>query len=606
MDGGQQPRTVHEDRDAQRRWLVAGAVLAALLFATTTLIAWWQDRAAAAAAARVDHTQGVLRAATELDAAILEMENVHRAWLVRGEDVLLEERERRFRDVQSRLAALQELTDDNPGQQAGLRRTAELLAQRHARMEAIVLLARTRGIDAARAEFRSQGTGSLQPLRDQLETVSASERALLAERGGLSAANAARRVWAMLAMSVFGLAILGATVRALLRSLHRSQRLHAELVEVEAMQRAMLDGAGKIVIALDPDGTVQLFNRAAANQLGWRPDEVIGQVTPLVFHDPGELAERAEVLSWEFGRPIDGVEILVARVRDGGVDDQEWTYVRRDGSRFPVQAAVTAIRDEAGRLFGFLALASDISRRQAVEREMRALNQAMQSTVQELESFSYSVSHDLRAPLRHIDGYARMLAEDLGPSLEPEPRRFLEQIGASSRRMGALIDDLLSLSRLGRKPLTRQRFDMTALVRDAWKEVVQDRSASIRFELEVLPDVQGDPALLRQVWLNLLSNAVKYSAPRGDGAVVEVSATCAPGTVTYHVRDNGVGFDPRFADKLFGVFQRLHAQDEFEGTGVGLAIVHRIVVRHGGNVFAESEPGLGARFSFELPDMDDE
>ena len=292
-------------------------------------------------------------------------------------------------------------------------------------------------------------------------------------------------------------------------------------------------------------------------------------------------------------------------MRDGGIDEQEWTYVRRDGRRFPAQVAVSAVRDERGQLSGFIALGSDASRRHAVDREMQALNQALQSTVQELESFSYSVSHDLRAPLRHIDGYARMLTEDLGPGLDPEARRFLEQIGASSRRMGALIDDLLSLSRLGRKPLAKQPVDMTALAREAWNEVTQDSRTSITFHLETLPDIAGDPSLLRQVWVNLLSNAVKYSAPLGERAVVEVLATKGTETVTYHVQDNGVGFDPRFADKLFGVFQRLHAQDEFEGTGVGLAIVHRIVVRHGGNVRAESEPGQGARFSFELPHMDE-
>ena len=221
--------------------------------------------------------------------------------------------------------------------------------------------------------------------------------------------------------------------------------------------------------------------------------------------------------------------------------------------------------------------------------------------MRELESFSYSVSHDLRAPLRHIDGYARMLAEDLGASLDGEPRRYLDAIGASSRRMGALIDDLLSLSRLGRKPLARQPIDMTALATEAWAEVRQDSHASIGIRIDALPACDGDPSLLRQVWLNLLSNAVKYSAPRGADAFVEVRGQVADGIATYTVCDNGVGFDPRYADKLFGVFQRLHPQDRFEGTGVGLAIVHRIVERHDGNVGAESRLGDGACFSFGLP-----
>ena len=194
-----------------------------------------------------------------------------------------------------------------------------------------------------------------------------------------------------------------------------------------------------------------------------------------------------------------------------------------------------------------------------------------------------------------------MLAEDLGTDLAAEPRRLLDAISASSRRMGALIDDLLSLSRLGRKPLETRPVDMTALATEAWSEVMQDSQAPVQFDIEPLPPCDGDPALLRQVWLNLLSNAVKYSAPRGSGARVEVSGGRADGVATYSIRDNGVGFDPRYADKLFGVFQRLHPQDRFEGTGVGLAIVHRIVGRHGGTVSARSQPDAGACFVFELP-----
>ena len=170
-----------------------------------------------------------------------------------------------------------------------------------------------------------------------------------------------------------------------------------------------------------------------------------------------------------------------------------------------------------------------------------------------------------------------------------------------TQRMARLIDDLLSLSRLGRKPLEKRPVDMTTLATEAWAEVMQDAPAPVAIRIDPLPPCDGDPALLRQVWLNLLSNAVKYSAPRGPEASVEVSGSSKDGRASYSIRDNGVGFDPRYADKLFGVFQRLHAQDRFEGTGVGLAIVHRIVGRHGGTVSATSQPDAGACFGFELP-----
>ncbi|HSR65607.1 MAG TPA: ATP-binding protein [Xanthomonadaceae bacterium] len=218
----------------------------------------------------------------------------------------------------------------------------------------------------------------------------------------------------------------------------------------------------------------------------------------------------------------------------------------------------------------------------------------------ELEAFSYTISHDLRAPLRHIDGYVRMLTEDAGEQLEGDARRYLDTISDSARRMGALIDDLLAYSRLGRKPVECTTLDMNALTDRVLEEAGAGRSPAT-VTVEALPPAWADPVLLRQAWVNLLSNALKYSAPKGSAARIEVSGERDGRTIRYRVRDNGVGFDMRYADKLFGVFQRMHAQDEFEGTGVGLAIVHQVVQRHGGRVSAQASPGEGACFTIELP-----
>lgn len=240
-----------------------------------------------------------------------------------------------------------------------------------------------------------------------------------------------------------------------------------------------------------------------------------------------------------------------------------------------------------------------------LNRDLDQKTQSLQETVHDLESFSYSVSHDLRAPLRHITGYASMLLEDAPEGLDPESLRHLNVIADSARHMGALIDDLLAFSRLGRKPLDKQPIDMQNLVEDVIKEIGGARgngaAALARIEVSALPPCIGDPALIRQVWINLLSNAIKYSAPRGVEARIEVTGEASEGWARYSVRDNGVGFDMRYADKLFGVFQRLHSPEQFEGTGVGLAIVHRVVTRHGGRVHAVGEPDHGATFSFELP-----
>ncbi len=218
----------------------------------------------------------------------------------------------------------------------------------------------------------------------------------------------------------------------------------------------------------------------------------------------------------------------------------------------------------------------------------------------ELEAFSYSVSHDLRAPLRAVDGFAQATIEDFGSQLPDQARGYLERVSDGARRMGQLIDDLLAFSRLSRAALNRKPVDMAALVRDALQELTPMRSGrEIEVRIGQLPRCEGDPMLLRQVWINLLSNALKYTRGR-EPAIIEIGATQEGGDTAWFVRDNGAGFDMRYVHKVFGVFQRLHRADEFEGTGVGLAIVQRVVHRHGGQVRAEGQPGHGATFTFTL------
>jgi len=218
----------------------------------------------------------------------------------------------------------------------------------------------------------------------------------------------------------------------------------------------------------------------------------------------------------------------------------------------------------------------------------------------EMESFSYSVSHDLRAPLRAIGGYAAMLDEDYGKLLDAEGRRLLTEVQKNSKKMGDLIDDLLALSRLGRKEMKIGTVDMTELTQEALAEVNSEYSSKTKIKIDKLDDAPADHALMLHVMTNLISNALKYSS-HGTEPVVEVTSRRADDAVIYSIKDNGVGFDMTYANKLFGVFQRLHAPSQFEGTGVGLAIVKRIVERHGGNVWAEGKVNEGATFSFSLP-----
>ena len=240
-------------------------------------------------------------------------------------------------------------------------------------------------------------------------------------------------------------------------------------------------------------------------------------------------------------------------------------------------------------------------RRQAedLEQRVRERTAELQAANQELEAFSYSVSHDLRSPLRAIDGYAAMIEEDYSARLDAEGHRLIQVVRKEASRMGQLIDDLLAFSRVGRKPVAKAPLDMAALVREVAGELTPQYPA-VRLSVSALPSAAGDRSLLRQVWANLVGNALKYSSKR-DAARVEIGGRADNGEAIYWVRDNGAGFDMSFSDKLFRVFHRLHKEEEFSGTGVGLAIVQRVVSRHGGRVWGEGKVGEGACFYFALP-----
>ncbi|MBI4566539.1 MAG: HAMP domain-containing protein [Planctomycetes bacterium] len=261
-------------------------------------------------------------------------------------------------------------------------------------------------------------------------------------------------------------------------------------------------------------------------------------------------------------------------------------------------------RDELGLLIdGFNTMLSQIQARdEALARAKDELEARVRERTRELESFSYSVSHDLRAPLRAIDGYSLMLIEDCADRLDANGRRYLDVIKDNTRKMGQLIDDLLAFSRMGRKTVETAVIDMGKMAREVFAELrplTPDRPLELR--MDNLPAGQGDAAMIRQVFANLLSNAIKYSRDRNP-AIVEIGARKEGSETVYFVRDNGVGFEMQYAHKLFGVFQRLHSAREFEGTGVGLALVQRIVQKHGGRVWGEGEVGKGATFYFTLPD----
>src|SRR5260221_14786 len=284
--------------------------------------------------------------------------------------------------------------------------------------------------------------------------------------------------------------------------------------------------------------------------------------------------------------------------------------LRKDGSEFPVEIGLNPIQTDHGAWV--LSAIVDITERKRAENEINLLNHELEgrvlertaeltATVAELETFSYSVSHDLRAPLRQIAGFSNILVETHGQELSSEAQRYLHRVQDGARHMGSLIDDLLNLARIGRRPVSRRPTDLNKLIEaalDVLKQECADRE--IEWRIGRLWTVECDPGLLKQVFVNILSNAVKYSRIR-DRAVIEVGESTANGERVVFVRDNGAGFDMDYASKLFGVFQRMHRVQDFEGTGVGLAICQRIIHKHGGRIWAEAELDKGSTFFFTIP-----
>jgi PAS domain S-box-containing protein len=347
-----------------------------------------------------------------------------------------------------------------------------------------------------------------------------------------------------------------------------------------------------LICAAGFDGYFKMLNPAWETALGYSRQELMSKPFIEFVHPEDVEATRAES-----AKLADGNETI----------NFENRYRAKDGSyHWLAWSARAAMPQQL-----IYATARDITIRKQAQEEVVKLNAELQRHTEqleaankELESFSYSVSHDLRAPLRHIDGFVKLLDKQANGSLDDRGRRYLDIIADSAKRMGALIDDLLIFSRMGRTELRRSKVESRALIDEVIASLQNEfQSRRIVWKMGMLPQIEADAAMLRQVWVNLIGNAVKYTRPR-EQTEIEIGAHKENGEFIFFIRDNGVGFDMQYAHKLFGVFQRLHRAEEFEGTGIGLANVQRIIHRHGGRVWAEGELDKGATFYFSLPQME--
>lgn len=376
-----------------------------------------------------------------------------------------------------------------------------------------------------------------------------------------------------------------------------------ELLESEQRFRLMVDNLRDYCIFfMDADGTITDWTDSAQRMDGYSPTQMLGRHYGVLF-DPANP---------DHGK-VSAMQMLRLAASRGQHELHNW-HTRKDGSQYWSHSVLIALRDDSGELKGFAKINRDMTDAKRLDDLMRNINDELENRVVErteqllaankdLESFSYSVSHDLRSPLRHISSFVSLLEEHLGGNCDEVSARYLSTIGNSARHMSQLIDGLLAFSRLGRSAVNLTAVDFTLLVDAVVNQIGHDTEGRV-VDWVVAPDlpvVQGDALLLREVWANLLGNAYKYTRPR-ERARIEVGWSMDPVVgYTFFVRDNGVGFDTKYAQKLFGVFQRLHRASEFEGTGIGLALTRRIIERHGGTIWAESQLGEGSVFYFSLP-----
>jgi len=538
----------------------------------------------------VAHTHLVLENLDAMLADLTDEETNQRAFILTADGSYLPPHEAASQRLERDIDEVRRLTIDNPKQQRALTQLDPLIASRLAELQEGIALRQEQGLAAAVSMVREGGgKHTMDQLRKLVAEMKGEEQRLLRQR--LEAAEvSSRRTKALIVVgNAVALLFLFTAGLVIFQEMGRRHKAEEALRASEERFRLLVTGVKDYaILMLDPEGRVASWNAGAERIKGYHAEEILGKHFSVFY--PAEEVER--------GKPH--FELKVA-AREGRIEDEGWR-VRRDGSQFWANVVITALRDEKGRLRGFGKVTRDMTERRSAEEDMETRNAQLEAANEELRAFSYSVSHDLRAPLRAIDGFSLAVLEDYETKLDTEGKTYLQRIRVAAGRMGQLIDGMLNLARISRAGIVRERVDLSPLAEEIAAEL-QASQPQRKATIVIPPNlpVKGDRLLLRVVLENLLSNAWKFTSERPT-THIEVGMKANGRKTVHFVRDNGAGFDMQHADKLFGVFQRLHRENEFPGTGVGLATVQRIIHRHGGRIWAEAAPGEGATFYFVLGD----
>lgn len=593
----------------------AGFLLALVILAIIAVLSFLNTRKLKETSARVAHTYEVIIRLEDIFITLRGVESEQRDYVITGEEVRLEHSRTTVAEVGPKLERIKALTADNPGQQERIARLEGAIATRLSILAEVTRRRREEGFESAQQlVLLGQGRRAMDDIRVLIAEMDKTENELLARREAESKTSTRTTIATFFAGLALSFALLLFVFYLLNHQIAERQRAEQGLTEqsqqLTRSEQALLEQTSLLQLVLasigdgvcvsDENGKFLVFNPAAEQILKSGPatggidqwTEAYGMYLPdkVTPYPPRELPLARAIR----GESVDAAELFM---RNAKAPHGTWLTV-----------TARPIRNEAGVSRGGVEVFSDITERKLFERALeeknvafRSANTQLEAANTELEAFGYSVSHDLRAPLRHLAGFAQMLRKNCGPTLDESGTRYLDVIQEAAGRMGDLIDNLLTFSRLGRAEMQKVTVDLNKLLQTVIADLQDEtRERKIQWSIGDLPSALADPALLRQVFINLVSNALKFTRNR-PRAEIEVGSRENEDELIVLVRDNGAGFDMKYADKLFGVFQRLHRADEFEGTGIGLANVRRIILRHGGKTWAESRNGEGATFYFSLP-----